>query len=776
VLASAITCGLLITPLAIGTPLLPSVDPLPGSSFQGADGNQGDALPRIDWQALQAVGRINHSPDPNDEDSAFVDGSKENEPGLWDLTTDPEGVDPAKNNLLDAWSSFDPQGPQAFLYLGFARKDATGTTFATFELNHDSRLWNNGRADIPCRSTGDVLVSYEAQGKDVNVILQRWVTTATDPATGCARAGRLDDFTSFVSNVYAQGAINDAEIASYLPGFYETIPPLRFGEAALNISRLMEEGFGDPCFAFGSIWMHSRSSTSDSSNLQDYVAPRPLAVRTCAAAGTKFHDLNANGRRDPGEPGLARYEIWADYDDDGVRESTEPFSVTDSEGQYVINDIRPPDGTYTLRETLLTGRARRRAAGGHVTCSFPNDGTPGGGTGSAPGGLFPCGWAVDTANTTYARGRDFGNYRGAELIVGKQLEPITDPGRFDLLVNGSTVVPAAGEGASRSLEVPPGAYTVSEVAVPGTNPLDYHSYVECKTGNKRTQRRSGVVYEDVQLTSGGRVACTFRNVRIGSPAIAIDKTGPEVAVAGTTLRYPIFVTNLGDVSFPAASVRVTDSNCDDPPELVLKESATGADTSPGTFDPADTWTYRCSKKTTAGPDCRSRVVTNTATVVGTTGGVTVSDRVSIDTTLLCPTKPPQPPPPPPPPPPPAPPPPPPPPPSPIVPPGPTPPDSGDMGHGGFRVAKGCNGPRVRRLDFRGTRIAQIQVFVNGHLRRGFAMGILQRRAAPRVRLARSRNRVRLRVTFQRGSGTASVNLTRVVRVCRLLASRPTYTG
>ena len=125
--------------------------------------------------------------------------------------------------------------------------------------------------------------------------------------------------------------------------------------------------------------------------MQDYVAPRGLTVLTCAASGTKFHDLNANGRRDPGEPGLPRYVIWADYDDDGVREAVEPFALTDSEGQYVINDIRPPDGTYTLRETLLTMKARRRAASGDVTCSFPNNGTPGG-TGSAPGGMFQCGW------------------------------------------------------------------------------------------------------------------------------------------------------------------------------------------------------------------------------------------------------------------------------------------------------------------------------------------------------------------------------------------------
>ena len=199
-LASAFAFGFLIAPAARATPLPPSLSPLPGSSFQGADGNQDDALPAIDWQAMQAAERVHHSPDPNAQDTAFTGGTEEDKPGLWDLTTEAGGVNPAKANILDAWSSFDPQGGNAFLYLGFAREAASlltgrrrpraATTFITFELNHDPRLWDNGRATIPCRSTGDVLVSYEAQGNDVSVVIQRWVTTQTDAASGCATTGR----------------------------------------------------------------------------------------------------------------------------------------------------------------------------------------------------------------------------------------------------------------------------------------------------------------------------------------------------------------------------------------------------------------------------------------------------------------------------------------------------------------------------------------------------------------------------------------------------------
>jgi hypothetical protein len=783
VLAGVLVSGALVNPLAWAAPIPRSLDPLPGSLFQGGDGDQDDDLPHIDWQALEATGRVTHSPDANDEDTTFTGGSKENAPELWELTTDSGGVSPGQSNILDGWSTYDPQGPVAFLYPAFVRETAGGTTYAAFELNHDSRLWNNGNASIPCRSTGDLLVSFQAAGNVASVILQRWTTSSTDLATGCARTGRLDDFNAFTPNVDAQAAVNAVAIPNYLPGSYPaSIPLQRFGEASLNLVALLSRGFNSPCVSFGSFWIHSRSSTSETANLEDYVAPRPLAVRTCSASGTKFLDANGNGRRDAGEPGLPRWEIWADYDDDGLRDANEPFTVTDSEGQYVINDIQPPDGTYTLRETLLTRQARRRAVAEDVTCAFPNDNTPGG-TGSAPGGTFPCGWPVDTATTTYARNRDFGNYEAAELTVRKQLEPTTDPGRFDLLVNGQTVVQAAGEGASRTLTVPPGTYTASEVATPGTNPFDYSSTVDCKAGTRRTQRRSGPIYENVQLVSGGSVVCTFRNVRHGSPAIAIDKTGPAIAVAGSTLHYTIYVTNIGDLAFPASSVRVTDPNCDDPPELVAKSSASGPDGTPGTLDPADTWTYRCSKKTTSREVCGAGVVRNTANASGTAGGSTVSDSITIPTELICPPSlgpfppppPPPPPPAPPPPPPPPQPPPPAPPPSPIVPPGPKPPDARERGRASFFV-RACVGPRVPRISFRGTRIARIRVFVNGRLRRSLTLGALQRRVRPRVKLAPGRHRVRVRVIFQRGSGTRPLTFRRVVRTCRLRVKRPKFTG
>ena len=357
----------------------------------------------------------------------------------------------------------------------------------------------------------------------------------------------------------------------------------------------------------------------------------------------------------------------------------------------------------------------------------------------------------------------------------KEIEPAGDPGRFDLLVNGRVVLPAAGDGARITRSVPPGTYDVSEIAAAGTIAADYRSTVECRrSATRRGRYRSAPVFENLELSAGQRAVCTFRNIRPGVPAIAIRKTGPAFAEAGDRLQYTFDVTNPGDVPFPADAVRVSDPQCDDPPELVDKDDASGADDSPGTLDPGDTWTYRCLNGTASGGDaCEPTRIDNTGTVTGTTAGSTVTDDDSISTIILCPDGPsppiPEPPDPP----------------RPggpdepgaVAPPGPAPPNAGDAAVASFvlrRATRGCISGRVPRVDFSGTRIRRIRVYVNGRVRRGLTVRTLQRRVTPRVTLAPGRYRLAVRVVFQRGSGSPPVTLSRAIRICA--AAAPTVTG
>ena len=93
-----------------------------------------------------------------------------------------------------------------FLYLAFTRGGDTGTTYMAFELNQRSNLWNNGNGRHPVPDDRATSSSpTRSPGNSPDVILQKWTTTTADATTGCARSGKLSDFTAFTDNVDVQG-------------------------------------------------------------------------------------------------------------------------------------------------------------------------------------------------------------------------------------------------------------------------------------------------------------------------------------------------------------------------------------------------------------------------------------------------------------------------------------------------------------------------------------------------------------------------------------------
>jgi uncharacterized repeat protein (TIGR01451 family) len=307
--------------------------------------------------------------------------------------------------------------------------------------------------------------------------------------------------------------------------------------------------------------------------------------------------------------------------------------------------------------------------------------------------------------------------------------------------------------------------------------------------NRRGGRREGTVWENLELLSGQRATCTFTNVRFG-PAIHIRKSArPLILQAGDTITYTLEVTNPGRVSFAADDVDVTDSRCDDAPDLVDQQQLDQSgelvpDGTPDTLDQDDVWIYRCTHTTpAAGDNCQAHLVRNLAEVQGTANGQPATSSDEKEVAVLCPDRPvppgpdppgpepppgPQPPGPGPGPPPPA----------------PTPPDADSAGQAGVRglfrrAIRGCIGTRVPRINFRGTKVARIAVFVNGRLRRNLTVQTLQRRVTPRVTVAPgNRYRLAVRVTFHRGSGTPSVTLRGTFRTCaaRAPGKAPAVTG
>jgi hypothetical protein len=100
-------------------------------------------------------------------------------------------------------------------------------------------------------------------------------------------------------------------------------------------------------------------------------------------SGQKFNDLNGNGAKDAGEPGLEGWTIQLDLDNDG---SVDEAALTDASGNYWFDFV--PPGTHLIREVLQAG----------WTQTFP----------AAPGTY------LIVAETTDLAGLDFGNF---ELVT-----------------------------------------------------------------------------------------------------------------------------------------------------------------------------------------------------------------------------------------------------------------------------------------------------------------------------------------------------------------------
>ena len=69
--------------------------------------------------------------------------------------------------------------------------------------------------------------------------------------------------------------------------------------------------------------------------------------------GAKFDDLDGDGARDLGEPGLRDWIVYLDQDRNYRRDPAEPFAVTDANGDYAFANLIP--ATHIVREEPQSG-------------------------------------------------------------------------------------------------------------------------------------------------------------------------------------------------------------------------------------------------------------------------------------------------------------------------------------------------------------------------------------------------------------------------------------
>lgn len=337
---------------ALNGPLDPANLVFP-SCFEALDGNFAvNAAGRTDWATLQPTTAVPDALAPNDTEFAGGSAGKEQDPGAWQLTT---GITtPGKSDILAAAarsdSVTDANGSQHLMvYTAFERQDGSGNADVSFELNHgcqntdptdtthysstctDGRTFDNdgnpATPNVPFRSPGDILITYDGNNSTGVVVgmctwhgdeygetsnsTYGWYTLGSSATklTGNTNCTTL----STSGTPSAGGAMNNGTLTNSFNGspvisnMSASIGDNLFGEMAIDLGRALSSvADPTPCFDFGSIWMHSRSSNTATSNMIDYVQPTSIpgvsscevhVDKTVSTDGTHFaagtgHDSN----------------------------------------------------------------------------------------------------------------------------------------------------------------------------------------------------------------------------------------------------------------------------------------------------------------------------------------------------------------------------------------------------------------------------------------------------------------------------------------------------
>ena len=365
---------------------------------------------------------------------------------------------------------------QLILYFGAEKNDASGTNnlgvwfLQDPAVNCTDTQGGSGSAFVGDHVDGDILVVSEFTNGGVNANISAYVWLPDDPAAvnnlvHLGDSGRCDQIDSLNLDDRLCAITNTS--SSVNPpwktwdkdtGSLDSIDTQQFYEGAINVT-----AFGlNPCIS--TLLTNTRSAVSTTATLYDF-ARVPFSV--CASkSGTKFHDLNANGVKDPGDPGLSDWTINL-YQDTGTKGSYDGEAVyktatTDSNGAYAFSNLF--SGDYIVCEVLkanwFQSAPTSAPSGETLVTNCP---------GTTKGYAFTMGGTNRTSN-------DFGNYQQGTVsgtkFKDKDDDGVKDAGETGLsgwkihVYSGTTEVSGSpvttDSSGNYSISLNPGTYTVCE--------------------------------------------------------------------------------------------------------------------------------------------------------------------------------------------------------------------------------------------------------------------------------------------------------------------------
>lgn len=244
----------------------------------------------------------------------------------------------------------------------------------------------------------------------------------------------------------------------------------------------------------------------------------------------KFEDVNGNGVRDPGEPGVPGWTFKLTNP-----QGNRSVVVTGSDGAVTIPGV--PAGTWTVAEVVDPLWAAITPVEGQVA-------VPPNGVGAfVAGNVRP----APVSGTVFMDANRNGRLDAGE--VGRTGVRLTLTGtRPGGITVASRETVSGADGSYSFPDLLPGTYTVSEAVPGGLTPTSSPQItgITVRSGSGSPNNNFGLAGPGGFVNAAGGPA----------PDIAISKGAPDTARAGGTFPYRITVKNRS--SFPATRVEVTD--------------------------------------------------------------------------------------------------------------------------------------------------------------------------------------------------------------------------
>jgi len=307
------------------------------SKFEGSDGNlEVGTAGNLDW--VNAPGRVSGIESGSGAtDNGFGQGTKEDDPAV---KIGDGSIPKNKSDLTRFYAASDFVNGHNYLYLAWERANVLGSANMDFEINQNSTVGISSTFTGPItlnRTPGDLLITFDFSGSgSPSLGLLRWITTG--PVSQCFSSSALPCWGNRLDLSiagYAEGAVNSTSVTdSMLAASSRSLAAGTFGEAAVDLTGANVFP-ADGCTSFASAFLKSRSSTSFTSEVKDFVAPQSVHVSNCGTITVTKATQNGDGTFNFGTSG-------------GLAPAA--FDLSNGQTQTFVN---VPSGDYTVTESSL---------------------------------------------------------------------------------------------------------------------------------------------------------------------------------------------------------------------------------------------------------------------------------------------------------------------------------------------------------------------------------------------------------------------------------------